>query len=343
MTRIVPGLRWPLMTAVFILFAAGPWAQAGSVTPAARLLILEKDDRTLAVVDPGSLAIVGRVPAGNDPHEVVATADGTRAYISNYGASATPLRTLSVVDLIAMKPLHSVDLGALQAPHGLDIVAGRIYFTAEGSKAIGRYDPASDRIDWVLGLGRDRTHMLRVAPDGRRIYTANVNSNSITIVEAAERADVSGWAATDVGVGDGPEGFDVSPDGRELWAANSHDGTVSIVDLASRKVVQTLNIHTGMSNRLRFTPDGRRALISDLRSGELIELDAQTRLELKRVGLGRSASGILMAPDGRHAYVALSRDNCVAIVAIDGLGVAARIPTGRGPDGMAWAASFDTK
>ncbi len=295
------------------------------------LLVLEKEDRSLAIVDPSSLKVVARVPAGDDPHEVVASEDGRFAYISNYGAFATPLHTLSVVDIRERKPLPAIDLGALLAPHGLALVEGKIYFTAEGSKAIGRYDPVSQRIDWILGIGQNRTHMLEVAKDGSRIFTSNVNSNSIGIIERDRNADVSGWSETYVPVGKGPEGFDVSPDGKELWTANSHDGSVSIIDIASKKVTQTLELHTQAINRLKFTPDGRLVLMSDLGTGDLVVLDAVGRKEIKRIRLGHGAAGILVSPDGSLAYVAVSRDNYVAVVNLKSLSVRGRIATWQRP------------
>jgi len=313
-------------------------AAAAAQTPSPALLVLEKDDRSLAMVDPESLKIVGRAEAGDDPHEVVASDDGKFAYISNYGAfGANPGHTLSVVDLDSQKRLPSIDLGALLAPHGLEFVAGKVYFTAEGSKAIGRYDPASQKIDWVLGMGQNRTHMLVVGKDLNRIFTSNVNSDSIGIVERSKNGDVSGWTETYIPVGKGPEGFDVSPDGKELWAANSHDGTLSIIDVASEKVTQTLDVHTKFANRLKFTPDGKMVLISDLGTGDLVVLDAAARKEIKRLNLGHGAAGILIVPDGSRAYVAVSRDNYVAVVDLKTLAVSGRIATGRGPDGLAWA------
>jgi YVTN family beta-propeller protein len=303
------------------------------------LLVLEKDDKSLAVVDPVQLEVVGRVDAGEDPHEIVASDDGKFAYISNYGAFAQPLHTLSVVDLAARKSLPPVELGALLAPHGLATVNGRVYFTAEGSKAIGRYDPSSRRVDWTLGLGQNRTHMLVVARDERQIFTSNVNSDTISILERDKNGDVSGWIETTIPVGKGPEGFDVSPDDKELWAANSHDGTVSVVDLASRKVTRTLQVRTKMANRLKFTPDGKLVLISDLRSGDLVVVDVASRNEIKRIPLGHGVAGILVVPDGSRAYVAVSPDNNVAVLDLKTLAVTARIATGQGPDGMAWATS----
>jgi len=320
------------------LFACLAGASALAQTPSPALLVLEKDDRTLAIVDPGSLKIVGRVEAGDDPHEVVASDDGKFAYISNYGAfGANPGHTLSVVDLVSQKRLPSIELGALLAPHGLDLVDGKVYFTAEGSKAIGRYDPVTHNIDWVLGIGQNRTHMLVVARDMNRIFTSNVNGNDIGILDRYKNGDVSGWVETYILVGNRPEGFDVSPDGKELWAANSGDGTVSVVDLTSRTVTQRIDVKTKRSNRLKFTPDGKTVLISDLGTGDLVVLDAAAHKEIKRLSLGHGAAGILIVPDGSRAYVAVSRDNYVAVVDLKTLAVSGRITTGRGPDGLAWA------
>jgi len=300
------------------------------------LLVLEKADRSLAIVDPATLKVIARVPAGEDPHEVVASQDGTRAYVSNYGGLDTPQKTLSAVDLVSERALPAIDLGALRAPHGLDMVGGKVYFTAEGSKIIGSYNPAANQIEWVLGTGQDRTHMLKVNPDLSAIYTANVNSGTVTIFERDKNADASGWTANNIRIGQAPEGFDVSPDGRELWAA-SHQDVLSIIDIAGKRMVQTMNLHTKFANRVKFTPDGKRVLISDLANGELIVVDAAARKELKRITLGRGCAGILVVPDGSAAYVAVSPDNNVAVIDLKTLSLAGRIATGKGPDGLAWA------
>jgi YVTN family beta-propeller protein len=327
---------WSLLCQIAVcLIGAGA---AVAQTPSPALLVLEKDDKKLAIVDPATLKVVVRVDAGDDPHEVVASGDGKFAYISNYGAfGANPGHTLSVVDLVEQKRLASVELGAQLAPHGLELADGKVYFTAEGSKAIGRYDPASRQIDWVLGVGQNRTHMLVVAKDLTRIFTSNVNSDDIGIFERDRNGDASGWVETYVSVGKGPEGFDVSPDGKELWAANSHDGTISIIDIAGKKVVETLDSQTKSANRLKFTPDGKMVLVSELGNGELAIFDARARKGIKRLSLGHGAAGILIVPDGSRAYVAVSRDNYVAVVDLKTLSVIGRIETGKGPDGMAWA------
>jgi YVTN family beta-propeller protein len=318
-------------------------------SPSASLVVLAKADQTLSLVDPATLKVLGRIPSGPDPHEVVTSTDDRFAYISNYNGGTN---RISVVDLTAMKELPPIDLGPLRAPHGLAFAGGKLWFTAEAAKVVGSYDPVTAKVDWVLGTGQNRTHMIFVFDDLRRIVTSNVSSATMTIIErtagggrggpsAGNRGGGRGgpqgdWDETVVPVGRGVEGFDVSPDGKEIWAANAQDGTVSIVDVATKKVTQTLPANVNGANRLKFTPDGKLVFISTLGGPELTIIDAATRREVKRLKIGRGAAGIQMQPDGARAYVACTPDDYVAVIDVKSLEIAGRIEAGRQPDGLAW-------
>jgi YVTN family beta-propeller protein len=250
-------------------------------TPSATLLVLSKADRTVAIVDPATLKVLARMPSGPDPHEIVADADGKRAYVSNYIGAGGAHNTISVVDLVEHKALEPIDLGALRGPHGLDFAGGKVWFTAETNKVIGSYDPATRRVDWVLGTGQNRTHMISVSRDLNRIVTSNVSAATMSLIDKVTRPTPRGpqddWEQTVVPVGKGAEGFDVAPDGKQIWAANAQDGTVSVLDAADKKVVDTLNVNVRGANRLKFTPDGALALVSTLGGPELVIVDAKTR------------------------------------------------------------------
>ena len=330
-----------------ILLASG--AVRAQSTPSKALLVLSKGDHTLAMVDPASLHVLARMPSGPDPHEVVASTDGKFAYISNYGFGA--YNTITVVDLVEQKTLPAVDLGALRGPHGLAFAGGKVWFTAEAAKAIGSYDPATKKVDWVLGTGQNRTHMIFVSEDLKRMVTSNVSSATMTLIEKSVGGGRGGgpgrgpsgppqadWDETVVAVGRGAEGFDVSPDGKEIWAANAQDGTISILDLAGKKVVQTLAADVAGANRLKFTPDGKRVFVSTLSGPNVSIFDAATRAVVKRVKVGRGAAGIQMQPDGSVAYVACTPDDYVAIINLKSLEVIGHIDAGKQPDGLAWAA-----
>lgn len=339
---------------------------AQSPTPNPALLVLSKQDRTLAIVDPANLNVVARVPVGNDPHEVVASSDGHTAYVSNYGFGA--FHTLSVVDLIAQQPEPQIDLGPLRGPHGLAFVQGRVWFTAEAAKAIGSVDSGSRQVNWIMGTGQNRTHMIYVFPEAKEIVTTNVNSATVTILEHADRAGPGpsqgrpnwqgagspppgtrapggpppgppggDWNETVIPVGGGSEGFDVTPDGKEAWVANAWDGTISVIDIAQKKVMATLQANARGANRLKFTPDGSRALVSA--GPEVVVFDVATRKEIKRLRIGSGGGGgIQMQPDGRRAYIAFAQDGFVAVMDLKSLEVVGKIDAGGNPDGMAWAA-----
>jgi len=307
---------------------------AAAQTPSGALIVLNKEEAALVIVDPSTKKVVGRVPTGEGPHEVAVSSDGKLAFVANYGAQ-TPGQTISIIDLAARKELRRLDLGSLRRPHGIFFAGdGKVYFTAEVNRLIARYDPTAGQIDWLMGTGQTGTHMVLVNKDQTRIATANIGSDSITIMERGNNP--LAWNQTVVPVGKGPEAIDLSPDEREIWTAHSRDGGVSIIDVATKKVAQTLNLQTKRSNRLKFTPDGKLVLVSDLDAGELIVLDAPGRKEIKRLKLGKNPEGILVAPDGAHAYVAVNGDNFISIVDLKTLSEVGRIEPGAGPDGMAW-------
>ncbi len=163
-----------------LFLAAGPLAVA-QPTPSRALLALSKRNHTLAIVDPATLQVLARLPVGPDPHEVIASADGKTAYVSIYGGGR--YHAISVLDLTGQKALPDIDTGALNGPHGLAFVGGKLWFTAEGAKAIARYDPATHHIDWIMGTGQNRTHMLHVSPDQKHIVTTNVSSGTVSFID----------------------------------------------------------------------------------------------------------------------------------------------------------------
>jgi YVTN family beta-propeller protein len=245
-------------------------------TPPRALLVLSKSDHTLAIVDPSSLKVIARMPSGPDPHEVIASTDGKSAYISNYGGGA--YNTLTVVDLVAQKTLPVVDLGALRGPHGLMFVGGKVWFTAEAAKAIGSYDPATKSIDWILGTGQNRTHMIYVFDDLKRIITSNVSSATMTIIDKSS----GGGRGPGRGPGGPPPGSPPgSPDGRGPGPGGPPPG-----------------MQNGPGRGPMGAPQG--------------DWDETV------VAVGRGAEGFDVSPNGKEIWAANAQDGTISIVDIAG-------------------------
>jgi YVTN family beta-propeller protein len=332
---------------------AKPRARSGAARPGAaraatpkrspKLLVVNKGEDTLAVVDLGdvrdvkAMKVLGKVPTGHGPHEV--TSDGALAFVGNYGTQQ-PGSSLSIIDIAAMKEVKRVELGALTRPHGIMYYDGHVWFSAEGSRAAARYDVAEDRVDWLQGTGQNVSHMIVLTPDRRKAYLPNIGSDSVTVLEQPDNPDAP-WKLTQIAVGKGPEGIDVSPDGKEVWVAHRGDGGVSIIDVATDKVVHTLPALARAPIRVKFTPDGKRVLISDVvalggppQRGDLVVVDARKRQEAGRIPIGLGPIGIVTAPDGKRAFVAAVAEGKVVVVDLRSMKVIGSVETGAGPDGL---------
>lgn len=316
---------------------------------AGRLLVVNKSEATLSVVDLPEGREIARIPTGNGPHEVAASPDGRIAVVTNYGTGPAPGNTLTVIDLTRLAVAATIDLGDQRRPHGIKwLPDGRgVAVTTEGSGTLSIVDVAGRRLTSTIPTGQNVSHQVAVTPDGSRAFVANIGSGSATVVDLD-----AGTVIRSVPTGRGAEGVAVRPDGQEVWVTNRAENTVSVLDAATLEVLATIP-SADFPIRVAFTPDGSRALVSHARSAELRVFDVAKRDEAVTVPItapiqegreqvlafeGSAAPvGTLADPDGRHAYVAATSADVVAVVDLEAGKVVRLIPVGHEPDGLAWA------
>src|SRR5215813_12021167 len=119
-------MRERMLAVVACLLGAASVSSTALAGPADALLVLNKADNSLAIVDPATGKVTGRVPTGNGPHEMVASADGKFAFVMNYG-DREPGSTISMIDIAAQKETRRVALGGLRRPHGAIFADGKVY------------------------------------------------------------------------------------------------------------------------------------------------------------------------------------------------------------------------
>ena len=329
-----PVIRFALWSLAALTVASVAPAQTNQT---GRLLVLLRNASALAFVDPASGNVVGRVPVGRDPHEVTVTPDGSTAFVASPGVG------ISMIDVRAMKEIRRIDTGTASAPHDVLYAGGKLYFTAEGYKSIGRYDPVANKVEWMLGIGQDGTHLLVLAKDQQTLWVPNRGSNSVSVIDGVAGGPPRYKVMAIPVPGITPEGIDLSPDGTELWTATRGDGAVSIIDTSSRRVKQSFGLRLTDANRLKFTPDGSKVLILDGGTGRLTILDAKARKEIKQLKVAdrdTGDGGVFVMPDGSRAYLGLRDDHSVVEVDLKTLEVAHRWPMGAdsGPGCINWAA-----
>ncbi len=288
------------------------------------ILILSKGENKLNILDYYSLEITTKIPVGNGPHEIVTNTSGSRAYVSipemnNNG------HEIDVINLKTLQRDTVIDTSPLYIPHGLVYRNNELWFTAQGSKAVGIYDLNSMKIKDVFGTGQDFTHLLYVTSDNKSFYTTNVESGTISIFEnkhlppympptgtlPPNAKDRYEWRQTLIDVGLGAEGFEVSPDEKELWTARP-DGHIIVVDLLEKKIKSDINTGIEGLHRLKFTPDGKRVCIVSVKTGDLLFYNAQTQKLEQKLNIGQGA-GIYMDKESNRMFISCTPNNYVVV------------------------------
>ncbi|MFL6466392.1 MAG: cytochrome D1 domain-containing protein [Pyrinomonadaceae bacterium] len=305
------------------------------------LVALNKADNTLAIIDASSMKLTGKVAVGDSPHEVVLSTDGKTAFVANYGAQ-TPGSSISLIDTATAKEVRRVDTSPLMRPHGLQFLGGKLYFTSETNRLIARYDPAGNKIDWMMGTGQNGSHMVAISADQKKFYTANIGSDSITSIEF-QNVPPAGSKITHISVGKQPEAIDLSPDGKEVWTGLNVDGMVEVVDTVAYKSVAKINIG-GRPYRVKFSPDGKLVYCSMVATKEILVIDAATRKEVKRMKIDNVPLGIVFSADGRTAFVTTVKEDpngtgsdAVLKIDLEKMAVTGSVDSGKAPDGIAVA------
>jgi len=303
-----------------------PARPPGAAAAAPRLLAVNRRDNTLALVDSQSLRVIGRVRTGAAPRGVAVSSDGHFAYVAS--GSARQPGSLSVIDVGRARVFSKVDLGLLRRP-GQVLAAGRdIYFTAPGTGSVARYNAASGKVDWLMGVGSSGHDLAYSAPAGK-LYAAG---NGLLAVSTLDQAP----AVSDLPVPASPRGVAVSPDGGELWVSHRDRSRLSVFDTRSHRLKAEVTLPAGAA-KLDFTPDGRCLIASSARGEEVMLLDVAGKKPVRRVNVGGHPAGVVVTPDSKTAFVSTPEANRVVRVDLDRLTVTGSVHTGDGPEALALA------
>lgn len=311
------------------------------------LIVLNKSDNEAALVDPETYQVIAKVPTGRGPHEVAASPDGKRAYVANYGAfrvfqqgekpEMEPGNTITVIDLERHEVSATIRLGSFKVPHGIRVSSDgrRVWVTCEGAQAVLELDAESGKIVQAWKTNRKASHMVVPTPDEKKLYVANIESGSVSVIDRMKPA--MGAPVPEIPTGAGAEGIDISPDGREVWVANRGDNTISVIDTASDKVVASFPSGGKIPIRLKFTPDGKQVWVSNAESNSMGIFDAGERKAVATMEVGQVPVGMVMSPEGSRVFVATTNANQVAVIDTATRKIVGRFSPGNEPDGIAWA------
>lgn len=298
------------------------------------LVVTNKTPSTATIIDVASGRTLATLPTGTGPHEVAISRDGRMAVVTDYGGP--PRKTLTVIDLVALRVARTIDLGAYTAPHGIVFLPNGgdslVVVTSETTGNIVIVNVQAGIVVKAIATQGQTSHMVGVTGDGSRAYTGNIRSNNVSEMDLRTGSFTRSWQ-----VPAQPEAINVTPDGEEVWVGSNATGKVSVIDIATGTVT-TVAEGVQFPYRVLYTPDVKTAIIPDARGEELRLLDRATRHELGRIPFpGGGPQGITISPDGRYVFQSLSTGAKVAIIDVRTRSVVARLDAGQTPDGIAYS------
>jgi len=337
MTTIFANVRLILLVAGGLGLGMG-LGQAGDLGKG-WLLVCNKGDRTLSLVDPVANRQVAAVAEdGQTGHEVVASPDGRRAFVPIYGNSGvgkpgTDGQLIRVIDLEKRSIIGTVDFGKGVRPHCARIGPknGLLYVSTELEQAISIIDPDTLKMVGSVPTGQAESHMFVISSDGRRGYTANVGPGTVSVLDLE-----SNQLLKIIPVCKTTQRMAISPDDRWVFTADQERPELAVISTARNTVSKWIKL-PAVAYGTALTPNGRWLVLALPKANAVGVVDLQTLAFGRTIPVPPAPQEVLVRPDGEVAYVSCDATQQVAVIDLKTWSVRALIHTGRGTDGLAWA------
>ena len=316
---------------IFAIFLAN--LAIGAASDGAALMVVEKKASQVGFYTSAGERVAG-VAVGETPHEMVLSADGKFAYVSDNGVlwmdyDGPGGNTVSVIDIAARKRVGVLPLGKFHRPHGigLDPTSSRAFVTSENPDRIVLVDLDALAVIRDYDNGGVDPHMVTFDSRGEWGYVSNTATGTVGAVHSASGELIL------IPVGKGPQGSLLSSDGSKLWVTCRDDNRIDIIDTATKKVTGSIATGEGV-NRVVATPD-EGLLVYSVQRGESVGIaDVASGQQIANIKLGGPPLSISLSRDGKYAFAGVQDSDQIWIVSVSEQKVVQVIDTPKdaGPD-----------
>lgn len=202
------------------------------------LYVTTELDKTVSIIDPKTLKIVGTIPTGQaESHMLAISHDGRFGYTANVGPG-----TVSVLDMIGRKTIKVIPIAGTTQRISIS-TDDRWVFTSDQTKPeIAVIDTRTQAVKkWIplagLGYGSATT------PDGKWLLIAIPDKDQVAVIDLKTMT-----VARMIDVASSPQEVVVSPDGAHAYVSCQSSGQVVEINLEQWRLSK--GIETGKS------PDG---------------------------------------------------------------------------------------
>lgn len=305
------------------------------------LLIANKGDRALGIIDPAAGKQVAEVPEdGVTGHEVIASPDGITAYVPIYGDSGVGKpgsngSKMVAIDIASRKIVNTLDFGHGVRPHCpmFGPKNGLLYVSTELDNSISIVDPNTMKIVGSVPTGQPESHMFVISHDGKRAYTANVGPGTVSVLDLDARKTLKV-----IPISSTTQRISISADGKSVFTSDQSKPRMAVIDTDTNQVKTWVDL-PGTGYGTAPTPDGRWLVVAVPPVNQVAVVDLKTLRVAHTIGVPKAPQEALVRPDGKMAYVSCDSAAKVAAIRTSDWKVDSLIDAGKGADGLAWAAT----
>ena len=156
--------------------------------------------------------------------------------------------TLYICDTRTMSVISSIPLGAEAYTCLLNPKRPELYISAWGGRKIWVFDTEHDSLKDSVNTD-DHPNDMAISADGRWLYVANANSNTVSVIDAPARNVVETLhtaLSPDAPIGSTTNSVCLAPNGKTLYIANADNNYLAVFDVSD----------PGHSHSLGFIPVG---------------------------------------------------------------------------------------
>jgi DNA-binding beta-propeller fold protein YncE len=199
------------------------------------LYVTTELDKSVSIIDPKTLKIVGSVPTGQEQsHMLVLSRDGSRGYTANVGPG-----TVSVLDMKARKTVTIIPISTTTQRISISRDDSMVFTADQTKPQLAVIDAATNKVKmWVplpaIAYGTAATL------DGRWLLVTLRTSKQLAVVDLKTMK-----VAQTIDVAEGPTEVLMSPDGKTAFVSCTKSKQIAVIDLAQWKVARLIDAGDG--------------------------------------------------------------------------------------------------
>jgi YVTN family beta-propeller protein len=199
------------------------------------LYVTTELDKTISIVDPHTLKVVGTIPTDQpESHMLAISHDGRRGYTANVGPG-----TVSVLDMEGRKTLAVIPISKETQRISISADDSMVFTSDQTNPQLAVIDTSTNKIkNWVplpgTGYGTAAT------PDGKWLVVAVPKANKVAVVDLNAMK-----VAHTIDVPSAPQETLVRPDGKVAYVSCDVSHKIAAINLTSWKVDQLIDAGKG--------------------------------------------------------------------------------------------------